>query len=71
MGILSSDLEKVNLLPHRKHEAHSSPEKQALTEVERDAHLEQLKVYGRDPNNSDPIFTKEVSGTFPVPLDEC
>lgn len=26
---------------------------------QRDAHLEQLKVYGRDPTNADPIFTKE------------
>ncbi|KAG9249096.1 guanine nucleotide exchange factor [Calycina marina] len=42
MDILSSDLEKVTLLPHQ-----------------RDAHLEQLKVYGRDPSNSDPIFTKQ------------
>lgn len=33
-----------------------------LTFVERDAHLEQLKVFGRDPTNSDPIFTKEVCG---------
>jgi hypothetical protein len=29
--------------------------------AERDAILEQVKVYGRDPANSDPIFTKEVS----------
>ncbi len=28
--------------------------------AERDQHLEQLKVYGRDPTNADPIFTKEV-----------
>lgn len=28
---------------------------------ERDAMLEELKVYGRDPRNADPIFTKEVS----------
>lgn len=29
--------------------------------TERDAALEELKVYGRDPRNADPIFTKEVS----------
>lgn len=29
--------------------------------LERDAALEELKVYGRDPKNADPIFTKEVS----------
>jgi len=60
MDILSSDLEKVKLLPHRKHEAQSVMEGQSMTELERDAHLEQLKVYGRDPSNADPIFTKEV-----------
>ena len=27
---------------------------------DRDAALEELKIYGRDPRNSDPIFTKEV-----------
>jgi hypothetical protein len=27
---------------------------------ELDAALEELKVYGRDPRNADPIFTKEV-----------
>ncbi len=32
-----------------------------LMTVERDAILEKLKVYGRDPANSDPIFSKEVS----------
>lgn len=29
--------------------------------AERDQHLEQLKVYGRDPTNADPIFTMEAS----------
>lgn len=28
--------------------------------AERDAALEQLKLYGRDPSFADPIFTKEV-----------
>jgi len=71
MGILSSDLEKVKLLPHRKHEVQSGMEGQAMTEVERDAHLEQLKLYGRDPTNSDPIFTKEVSRILCLNLNEC
>jgi hypothetical protein len=27
--------------------------------LERDAILEELKIYGRNPDNADPIFTKE------------
>ncbi|THV45178.1 hypothetical protein BGAL_0520g00020 [Botrytis galanthina] len=34
-------------------------EKISLLPHQRDALLEQLKVYGRDPSNADPIFTKE------------
>ncbi len=33
--------------------------------VERDAHLEAVKVYSRDPVNADPIYTKEVSRVCP------
>ena len=29
--------------------------------VERESLLEELKIYGRDVNNSDPIYTKDVS----------
>jgi hypothetical protein len=29
--------------------------------VERESLLEELKIYGRDVNNSDPIYTKNVS----------
>jgi hypothetical protein len=29
-------------------------------DAERDAALEELKLYGRDPSYADPIFTKEV-----------
>ncbi|KAK5631679.1 hypothetical protein RRF57_007393 [Xylaria bambusicola] len=29
---------------------------------QRDAALEELKLYGRDPHNADPIFTKELKG---------
>ena len=71
LGILSSDLEKVNLLPHRKHDAQSDTEEQAMTEAERDACLEQLKVYGRDPNYSDPIFTKEARFTSQFCILKC
>ncbi|KAB5567027.1 guanine nucleotide exchange factor [Coniochaeta sp. 2T2.1] len=34
-------------------------ESRSLSPQQRDALLEELKVYGRDPNNADPIFTKE------------
>ena len=37
----------------------------SLTSAERDALLETLKIYGRDPTNSDPIFTKEAGCTRP------
>lgn len=64
MGKLSADLQKISLLPHRE----SSDEQQtsALTPAERDASLEQLKVFGRDPTNAEPIFTREV-----CPLHTC
>ncbi|TLD34013.1 hypothetical protein PspLS_01465 [Pyricularia sp. CBS 133598] len=35
-----------------------------LSSQERDAALEQLKVYGRDPRDADPIFTKEGISTL-------
>jgi hypothetical protein len=38
-----------------------------LTSAERDAHLESLKVFGRDPANADPIFTKQASHTILQP----
>jgi hypothetical protein len=34
--------------------------------VERDAALEELKVYGRDPSYAAPIFTKEVRRVLPT-----
>ncbi|KAL2018391.1 hypothetical protein VTK56DRAFT_869 [Thermocarpiscus australiensis] len=39
-------------------------ESATLEPKERDAALEELKVYGRDPNYADPIFTKEGMGTL-------
>lgn len=63
MDRLSSDLQQINLLPHRKDTLHITCMITLLTDPERDAHLEQVKVYGRDPTNADPIFTKEASHT--------
>jgi hypothetical protein len=34
--------------------------RQANSHAERKQQLEQLKVHGRDPTNSDPIFTQDV-----------
>ena len=59
MERLSADLQKISLLPHRESSAGS--ESPGLTSAERDAYLEQLKVFGRDPTNAEPIFTKEAS----------
>lgn len=36
--------------------------------ADRDLALEELKIYGRDPKDADPIFTKEVSAQRPLPL---
>ncbi|KAF4632303.1 hypothetical protein G7Y89_g5823 [Cudoniella acicularis] len=62
MDKLTTDLQQINLLPHRMQGPRSSEIQ--LTSTERDAHLEQVKVYGRDPTNADPIFTKEASQTL-------
>jgi hypothetical protein len=61
MNLLSADLDDINLLPHREYTLDGVLLK--LISIERDAHLEQLKVYGRDPTNADPIFTNEASYT--------
>ncbi|KAG0645704.1 hypothetical protein D0Z07_8559 [Hyphodiscus hymeniophilus] len=57
MDKLSADLQHVCLLPHPARALH------VLTYTERDALLEQVKVYGREPTNADPIFTKQASRT--------
>ena len=69
MGKLSADLQHINLLPHRTHipNAEGSCEQYNNTYEERDALLEQVKVYGRDPTNAEPIFTKEASRTCSPP----
>lgn len=41
-------------------EIRSLPGNVELIDAERDAALEQLKVLGRNPQDADPIFTKEV-----------
>lgn len=65
MGKLSADLQKISLLPHRELSAEGGTP--GLTSAERDASLEQLKVFGRDPINADPIFTKEVCPSRTAP----
>lgn len=74
MDKLASDLQQINLLPHRMHISLPYPYSYSYTiaiafthspSAERDAHLEQVKVYGRDPTNADPIFTKEAGRTLP------
>jgi hypothetical protein len=58
---LKEDLDKIIMLPHRQHVVSMSSEMEAdAKDAERDAALEELKVYGRDPLNADPIFTKDV-----------
>lgn len=66
---LTQDLDSINLLPHRK-KKETNPEHAIMVTdtrdpTERDAALEELKIYGRDPRNADPIFAKEV-GLNPV-----
>ncbi|KAI9672411.1 MAG: hypothetical protein M1829_004489 [Trizodia sp. TS-e1964] len=42
----------------------------SLSPSERDGMLEKLKIYGRSPEGSDPIFTKDVLPPFPIDSDE-
>lgn len=66
MGKLGKDLEKICLLPQRKCNDYDSwgvCQANLISMVERDAALEELKVYGRDPTNAEPIYTKEVCMT--------
>lgn len=59
---LTLDLEKICMLPHREQDVEVDVDSTRLTDTERDAALEQLKLYGRDPVDAEPIFTKEVRG---------
>ncbi|KAL5352998.1 hypothetical protein ACLOAV_001027 [Pseudogymnoascus australis] len=56
---LSLDLEKICMLPHREHDVEVDVDSTRLTDTERDAALEQLKLYGRDPVDAEPIFTQK------------
>lgn len=59
---LTADLEKNDLTTDRELTGPISLWATVLTRaVERDAMLEELKVYGRDFRDADPIFEKEVS----------
>ena len=71
---LSADLEKPCMLPHRENSAldhelavselslseSGTGEGEGLTDAERDAALQQLKTYGSDPKDADPLFTSKV-----------
>lgn len=57
---LTLDLEKICMLPHREQDVEVDVDSTRLTDIERDAALEQLKLYGRDPVDAEPIFTQKV-----------
>lgn len=57
---LTLDLQKICMLPHREHDVEVDVDSTRLTDTERDAALERLKLYGRDPVDAEPIFTQEV-----------
>lgn len=68
---LAADLDKPCMLPHRENSeldkglavselSLSDHEAGFLTDAERDAALTQLKTYGSDPKDADPLFTSKV-----------
>ena len=68
---LTADLDKPCMLPHRENSeldnglavselSLSDHEAGFLTDAERDAALTQLKTYGSDPKDADPLFTSKV-----------
>jgi hypothetical protein len=58
---LKSDLDTPKLSSQRASFQTPLPRRtEANLPVERKQQLEQLKVHGRDPTNSDPIFTQDV-----------
>lgn len=68
---LAADLDKPCMLPHREPSALASElavselaleeeESGGLTDAERDAALMQLKTYGSEPKDADPLFTSKV-----------
>lgn len=56
------------MLPHREHDVEVDVDSTRLTDTERDAALERLKLYGRDPVDAEPIFTQEVRGPSGMPF---
>jgi hypothetical protein len=66
--MLRADMKEVNLLPHRMQAIYLPGGKKKkkknvilTSTIERNAALEQLKIFGRNPQNADPLFTPEVS----------
>jgi len=58
---LRDDFEYINLLPHGEYTGIITPKRSnSWLEQERNATMEQLKVFGRNPENADPIFTPQV-----------
>ena len=57
---LRADLKEVNFLPHGQNPCIGRPKAPTNTNIERNAAMEQLKVFGRSAANADPIFTQEV-----------
>ena len=59
---LQDDIHRPSLLPHRECDLrHPHIDGiDVMHATERDAALEQLKVYGRNADYADPIFTNEV-----------
>lgn len=51
------------LLPHFSSAYYGKQYRLTDLSIERDAALEELKVYGRDPRYADPLFARDVSGT--------
>ncbi|OBT50330.1 hypothetical protein VE04_08987 [Pseudogymnoascus sp. 24MN13] len=56
---LSLDLQKICMLPHREQDVEVDVDSTRLTDIERAAAVAQLKLYGRDPVDAEPIFTQE------------
>ena len=65
---LRADFKEVNFLPHGWSPYLSRLCPTINNEVERNAAMEQLKVFGRNAANADPIFTREVSKRNAIPL---
>ena len=58
--LLTADFYEKNLLPPRKYHLMSSRDPPNASYIERNATLERLKLYTRDVEDADPLFTEEV-----------